>query len=550
VKRTIRLRGIDGPYKGQLTEHEELIRVGRLTSLELPLDDSSVSRRHAELRLDNGVWQLRDLQSTNGSYVNGNRVGPNPATVKARDIVQFGKVAFLVEIAETPIDGPSSDQLIISAYTNSTYEDGLRRMVFDKREMPRAGEQLFALLRAGHHLVHIESEDELLDSVLHDAVSVLDAQRGAIVLAEDSETEPKLKLKKMALGKGEQSGRFHFSKRLTHRCFNQGESLLYGNMSSEYEVKLAQSIAEGGMHSVMVVLLRTPRRKLGVLHLDRGPLQNPFTEDDLLLADALAAHVSAGIESAQLLNQQRDLFVRTVSVLAEMVELRDKYTGGHTQRVTKYATLLAEKMELPRDQLELIKLGTPLHDIGKIGIRDAILQKPGRLTAAEFAEMQTHTVLGAEYLGGIPELVTIIPIVRSHHERWDGTGYPDRLNRTDIPLLARIVAVADAFDAMTSSRPYHENKKSRSPEYAFAEVERQAGRQFDPDCAAAFLAIREQIMMVKKAVLPGTGSHYALETQTPAPVGEDANKLPETHYGLIQPRELKELLPKELSDVN
>ena len=390
----MRLRGIDGPYKGLLVEHEELIRVGRLTSLELPLDDSSVSRRHAEVRQVSGTWYVRDLESTNGSYVNGNKVGTDAVAVKLRDIIQFGKVAFLVELADATIDGPTSDQLVISAFAQSTYDDGLRRLVFDRRQMPRAGEQLVALLRAGHHLVHIDNEDQLLDSVLHDAVSVLDAQRGAIVLAEGEGPEPQLKLKKMALGKGEPTGRFHYSKRLTQRCYHQGESLLYGNLNNNDELKLTQSIQDGAMTSVMVVLLRTPRRKLGVLHLDRGPLQDAFSEDDLLLADALAAHVSAGIESAQLLRQQRDLFARTVSTLAEMVELRDKYTGGHTVRVTRYATLLAEKMELPQDQIELIKFGTPLHDIGKIGIRDAILQKPGRLTAAEFAEMQTHTTLG------------------------------------------------------------------------------------------------------------------------------------------------------------
>jgi HD-GYP domain-containing protein (c-di-GMP phosphodiesterase class II) len=532
VKRTVRLRGIDGPFKGKVVEHDDLIRVGRLSSLELPIDDSSVSRRHAEVRYANGQWTVRDLESTNGTYVNGNKVGPHPVPVKARDLVQFGKVAFLLELAETPTEGPASDQLIVSAYAQSSYDDGLRRLVFDKRQMPRAGEQLVALLRAGHHLVHIDNEDHLLDSVLHDAVSVLDAQRGAIVLADGDEPDPPLKLKKMALGKGEPSGRFHFSKRLTHRCFQQGESLLYGNVSHDDELKLTQSIQDGAMTSVMVVLLRTPRRKLGVLHLDRGPLQDPFTEDDLLLADALAAHVSAGIESSQLLRQQRELFRRTVSTLAEMVELRDKYTGGHTNRVTRYATLLAEKMDLPREQLDLISFGTPLHDIGKIGIRDAILQKPGRLTAAEFAEMQTHTTLGAEYLAGIPELHPIIPIVRNHHERWDGTGYPDRLAREEIPLLARIVAVADAFDAMTSHRPYHENKRGRTPAFAFAEVEKQSGRQFDPACAAAFLAIQADVLEVKREVLPGTGSHVTI-AGTPSP------DTPETHYGLVTPEELR-----------
>lgn len=534
MKRRMRLRGIDGPCKGNVTEHDNRIQVGRLTSLELPIDDSSVSRRHAEMNLINGVWYLKDLGSTNGSYINGNRVAAEPMVVKPRDIVQFGKVAFLVELSEANLEGPPSDQMIISAFAKMTFEQGLRRIVFDKSDTPREGEKLFALIRAGHHLVHIESEEELLDNVLHDAVSVLDAQRGAIVLAEGDETDPKLRLKKMALGKMETTGRFHFSKRLTQRCFTQGESLLIGNVSSDDELKLTQSIADGGMNSVMVVLLRTPRRKLGVLHLDRGPMQEPFSEEDLFLADALAAHVSAGIESAQLLRQQKELFTKTVTVLAEMVELRDKYTGGHTQRVTKYATLLAEKMELPKEQIELIKFGTPLHDIGKIGIRDAVLQKPGKLTAAEFAEMQQHTILGAEYLSGIPELRSIIPIVRSHHERWDGTGYPDRLHREETPLLARIVAVADAFDAMTSNRPYHENKKGKPVDFAFKEVESQSGRQFDPACAAAFLQIRDQICDAKQIIMPGTGSQMM-----PVFKREEEQKFPETHYGLVQPKELQ-----------
>ena len=107
--------------------------------------------------------------------------------------------------------------------------------------------------------------------------------------------------------------------------------------------------------------------------------------------------------------------------------------------------------------------------------------------------MQTHTTMGASYLARIPELADAIPIIRNHHERWDGTGYPDRLAKTDIPYLARIVAVADAFDAMTSDRPYHVGRKGRPPEEAFAEVEKQSGRQFDPDCAKAFLEIRDQI---------------------------------------------------------
>ncbi len=523
MKRVMRLRGVSGLLKGQVWEHPNLIRVGRLPQFELMLDDPSVSRRHAEVvrraasKEAPENWLVRDLESTNGTYINGSRVPAGDHVLQPRDIVQFGKVAFLVEVTDTTPEGPPSDSMVMAATTKAGFDEGIRRLAFGRDQMPRAGEQLLALLRAGHHLVYLETEDQLLDSILNDAVSVLDAQRGAIVLADGSGTmdEPKLKLRSLVVGgRGDAKGRFHFSKRLTNRCFAKGESALYRNVQDEKEL-LTQSIADGAMSSILCVLLRTPRRKLGVLHLDRGFLQDSFTEDDLMLADALAANVSAGIECSLLLRKQRELFLNTIMVLAQMVELRDEYTGGHTKRVTQYATALAERMELSTEDIELIKIGTPLHDIGKIGISDEILRKPGKLTAQEFAVMQTHTTLGAEYLSTIPELLPCIPIIRNHHERWDGTGYPDRLAKTDIPPLARIVAVADAFDAMTSNRPYHVGKKGRSPEEAFAEVEAQSGRQFDPECAQAFLEIREDITRTMYELMP----NLSQRRPSPAPEG-------------------------------
>jgi HD-GYP domain-containing protein (c-di-GMP phosphodiesterase class II) len=148
-------------------------------------------------------------------------------------------------------------------------------------------------------------------------------------------------------------------------------------------------------------------------------------------------------------------------------------------------------MKLAPEDVELIRIGTPLHDIGKIGIDDYILRKPDRLTPEEFEIMKTHTVKGDEILETIIDLKTVRPIVRSHHERWDGKGYPDGLGGEAISPLARIVALADAFDAMTSDRPY---RKGMKPEIAFAEIERQSGKQFDPVFAAGFLAIRECIL--------------------------------------------------------
>jgi HD-GYP domain-containing protein (c-di-GMP phosphodiesterase class II) len=152
--------------------------------------------------------------------------------------------------------------------------------------------------------------------------------------------------------------------------------------------------------------------------------------------------------------------------------------------------MLGRQMNLDSAELKWLRFGTPLHDIGKIGIDDSILRKPGALTPEEYKIMQTHTVKGAEILATIPDLKPVIPLVRSHHERWDGRGYPDGTVGDATPRLARIVAVADTFDAMTSDRPY---RKGMSPSVAFTEIENQSGKQFDPECAAAFLAIREQV---------------------------------------------------------
>jgi HD-GYP domain-containing protein (c-di-GMP phosphodiesterase class II) len=510
VKRTIRLRGLNGAVKGQTWESSDLLRIGRLDPLEVVLDDNSVSRYHAEIRMTDRGWRLRDLGSTNGTRLNGVRLGAGQWPLRLRDLLQFGEVALVIEaLVEEQEDADEEferEEMRVEATAASSWDEALEGMAFDSNRHPRAGEQLLALLRAGYHLVHMAKEEELLQSILNDAVSVLDAQRGAIVLAEGPDA--KLKLKALVSGRSDLrhesaptlvgarssswgGGRFQFSQSLASRCIERGESILCHRIDEDPELAMAKSIAEGTMASVLCVLLRTPRRRLGILHLDRSPWQRPFSMEDLHLADALAANVSAGIECAQLMRKQRDLFLNTITVLAQAVEMRDEYTGGHTIRVTNYSLLLARKLELSDDLVDLIRIGTPLHDIGKIGIDDAILRKPDRLTPEEFEVMKTHTVKGAEIVSTIPDLVPILPIVRHHHERWDGQGYPDHLGGEAIHPLARVVALADAFDAMTSDRPY---RKGMPPAAAFAEIEKQRGRQFDPTFAAALLSIENVIL--------------------------------------------------------
>ncbi len=244
------------------------------------------------------------------------------------------------------------------------------------------------------------------------------------------------------------------------------------------------------MSSIICALLRSPRQRLGVLHLDRGPTQDAFTESDLYLTDAIAASVAIGIESAQLIEQQRQQFIDTVQTLARAVEMRDQYTGEHTRRVTDYSLLLAEQLRLPAAEKYQLQIGTPLHDIGKIGIDDAILRKPGKLTAGEFEAMKTHTTKGASMVTSLLNLAPMIPIIKHHHERFDGKGYPDGLHGEQIPMSARIVAVADAFDAMTSERPY---RPALPTEKAFLELAETSGTHFDPRCVEAFLNMRARV---------------------------------------------------------
>jgi putative nucleotidyltransferase with HDIG domain len=189
--------------------------------------------------------------------------------------------------------------------------------------------------------------------------------------------------------------------------------------------------------------------------------------------------------------KHREFFLFTIEKLAQAVYLRDAYTGEHSRRVTLFALLLGHQLHLSAEDLEVIRFATPLHDIGKIGIADGILRKPGPLTAEEFEIMKTHTTQGAKILEHIPDLHRALSIVRSHHERWDAHGYPDGLAGEDIPLLARIVAVADGFDALTFDTPY---RRAISVEVAFAELEMQQGKQFDPHVVTAFLQVREKVV--------------------------------------------------------
>lgn len=186
--------------------------------------------------------------------------------------------------------------------------------------------------------------------------------------------------------------------------------------------------------------------------------------------------------------QLEQAYLDMVQTLRSAVEAKDTYTRGHSDRVAEYSVLIGEKLGLPEDQIKTLKIGGLFHDIGKIGIPDSILLKPGKLTDDEYSEIKNHPSIGAHILGSAKTFQDIVPIVKHHHEKYDGNGYPSRMKGEEIPYLARIAAVADTFDAMTSRRSYRDAIDLQKVK---DEIKRCEGTQFDPQIAEAFLDILE-----------------------------------------------------------
>ena len=203
--------------------------------------------------------------------------------------------------------------------------------------------------------------------------------------------------------------------------------------------------------------------------------------------------------------ENRALFMGSIQMLAGAVDEKDPYTRGHSDRVTRYSLLIAKEMNLPAAFMETLQISAQLHDVGKIGIEDHILKKPGALTAEEFEVMKTHTTKGANILRPVTQLAEMLPGIELHHEALDGRGYPYGLQGEQIPLLARVIAVADTFDALTTNRPY---QQAHTPDQALQIIQNLAGKRLDPVAVAALLAvyargeIRIQRFTIKRPVAP------------------------------------------------
>jgi putative nucleotidyltransferase with HDIG domain len=222
----------------------------------------------------------------------------------------------------------------------------------------------------------------------------------------------------------------------------------------------------------------------GVMNLEQVET-HAFSDDDLLLADTVAGQVGAAIHRCQLVDELEGAFATTLGVISDAVELQDSYTAAHAQEVTDLAVRVGERMGVSGPQLDRLRYGALLHDVGKIGVPGELLRKAGPLTPAEREVMNQHTVIGARMLERIPFLAPVAPLVRSAHERHDGKGYPDGLAGDEIPRGAMIISTCDAFHAMTSDRSY---RRAMDREAAIQELRDNAGTQFEAEVVDALIA--------------------------------------------------------------
>ena len=321
--------------------------------------------------------------------------------------------------------------------------------------------------------------NQVLQQVLAGAAKASSAQIGCLALDDSGRLVLKggfgtdsTTAERLALGLGEE---------ICRDVMSSGAAVM---QAMEHETETDSPLNPRAVLCVPITLRGKPQ---GVLFLANYQVGHVFTDDHRNLVTELAAQAAVAIDNARLFKDREEVIIASLEALANAVDARDPYTRGHSDRVTQYALMIARQMKYaPKDQGAWLRLerGGKLHDIGKIGVPDAILQKTGKLTDEEFERMKEHPLAGFNILSGLKMLTDELVIVRSHHERYDGKGYPDRKKGGELPMFAWIVSAADAIDAMTSDRPY---RKGMSLQIAVDQVRAGAGTHFHPDVAEAVL---------------------------------------------------------------
>ncbi|HNW34046.1 MAG TPA: GAF domain-containing protein, partial [Candidatus Ozemobacteraceae bacterium] len=349
--------------------------------------------------------------------------------------------------------------------------------------------ELNTLHDIGKNLSLVLDIQKLLEMVVDQTSRVLGGVRSISLILHDDATGKLLVKVHRGLSAEYASRPIEVGEGIAGKVFAKGEPLMINDLpvpadASGREAQADVAVSAG--RSSLCVPLIVKERAIGVLSVSEKLSGEIFDDNDLSLLVTLASQISIAVHNARLYEDLEASYLSAVRALANSLDAKDAYTRGHSERVAAFSVEIGRRMKLDPDTVKTLQIGALLHDIGKIGISESIINKPARLTSEEYELIKTHPVRGANIIEPASFLKEKVPLIKHHHERFDGKGYPDGLGGENIPLLARIVCVADSWDAMTSKRAY----RSVVPrEQAVQELLKCAGTQFDPKIVAAFMEV-------------------------------------------------------------
>lgn len=352
--------------------------------------------------------------------------------------------------------------------------------------------ELAALLEVGKAISSTLDLTELLKKVMRMATQVMRCETSTVYLIDKLTNELYFHIVQgdATVGTKLQEIRLPMGTGLAGWCAKENKPVIVPDTQKDPRFyKPADKKSGFVTRSMICVPMRLKDEVVGVLQVLNRTGDIPFNEHDIEILEAVANQAVSAIDNARLYENIQKVYLATIEVLATAIDAKDPYTRGHSRRVTQYSIAIAEEVNLDKREIEDVRYAGLLHDVGKIGISDNIIKKPGRLTDEEYAIIKEHPKIGARILKPVDFLADKIPGVLHHHEYFDGRGYPDHLTGESIPLMGRIICVADAFDAMTTNRPY---RKGLTVNTAVAELKKFSGKQFDPACVEAFLRAFEK----------------------------------------------------------
>ncbi|MBI5286488.1 MAG: GAF domain-containing protein [Deltaproteobacteria bacterium] len=413
----------------------------------------------------------------------------------------FGFIGTGRSEASKPFD--RDDELLlkgVARYVAITLENiQLYKESMDKAmELARRVETIAVMHEADKKILSTLDSQEILDVVVQMVSRLIPAERAMIALV-DKERRGHVYVtgfgvnlvKGMFVGFGDTTATEVIKTRRSQYCHDLKSLTPLPSLEADF--------LKHGFRSHIRVPLMVRGEVIGVLCVGSKKV-GLFTPEHLSILEKLADQMTIALENARLLTDLQELLLGMVKTLSRAIDAKSPWTAGHSERVTKHALAIVREMGLDELELRDLEIAGLLHDIGKLGIYEAIMDKPGQLTEEEKRTMMQHPGKGAEILSPIRQLKDIIPAIRHHHESYDGSGYPDGVKGEDIPLMARILCVADAVDAMGAERPYREG---RSMDKIIEELKRCSGTQFDPEVVEAFLKTKDQVSGVGPAPLRG-----------------------------------------------